>query len=148
MTHPERAERAERTERHDRTERTARPARVRVTGPPRRPASGVRPTASREIDADTELGAVYMSSLLGEQLRLAAGVLTALALTVGVLPLVFHLFPHLSDLRVLGVPVPWLLLGLLVYPWLLGLGWVYVRRAEANERDFADLVGDRPRGEA
>jgi hypothetical protein len=121
-----------------------RPARVRVTGPPRRRASGVRPTASREIDADSELGAVYMSSLLGEQLRLAAGVLVALGLTVGVLPLVFHLFPHLSDVRLLGVPVPWLLLGVLVYPWLIVLGWFYVRRAEANERDFADLVTGDP----
>ena len=120
------------------------PERVRVTGPPRRRASGVRPTASREIDADSELGAVYMSSLLGEQLRLAAGVLVALTLTVGVLPLVFHLFPDLSELRVAGVPVPWLLLGVLVHPWLLLLGWVYVRRAEANERDFADLLDDRP----
>ena len=124
--------------------RPARPTRVRVTGPPRRRASGVRPTASREIDAATELGAVYMSSLLGEQLRLAAGVLLALGLTVGLLPLVFHLFPHLSDVRVVGVPVPWLLLGVLVYPWLLGLGWIYVRRAEANERDFTDLVNDDP----
>jgi hypothetical protein len=121
-----------------------RPTRVRVTGPPRRRASGVRPTASREIDADSELGAVYMSSLLGEQLRLAAGVLVALGLTVGVLPLVFHLFPHLSDVRLLGVPVPWLLLGVLVYPWLIVLGWFYVRRAEANERDFADLVTGDP----
>lgn len=85
-----------------------------------------------------------MSSLLGEQLRLAAGVLVALGLTVGVLPLVFHLFPHLSDVRVVGVPVPWLLLGVLVYPWLLALGWIYVRRAEANERDFTDLVNDDP----
>ena len=70
--------------------------------------------------------------------------LAALFLTVGLLPLVFHLFPDLSDLRLLGVPVPWLLLGLLVHPWLLVLGWVYVRRAEANERDFADLLDDRP----
>jgi hypothetical protein len=123
--------------------RPARPARVHVTGPPRRRTSGVRPTASREIDADSELGAVYMSSLLGEQLRLAAGVLVALALTVGVLPLVFHLFPHLSEVRVAGVPVPWLLLGVLVHPWLLVLGWTYVRRAEANERDFAELLTDR-----
>jgi hypothetical protein len=128
------------------TGRPARPVRVRVTGPPRRRASGVRRTASREIDADTELGAVYMSSLLGEQLRLAAGILVALGLTVGGLPLVFHLLPHLSDVRLLGVPVPWLLLGVLVYPWLLVLGWVYVRRAEANERDFADLVTGEPDG--
>lgn len=125
------------------TGRPARPTRVRVTGPTRR-AAGARRTASREIDADTELGAVYMSSLLGEQLRLAAGVLVALGLTVGVLPLVFHFFPDLSEVRVLGVPVAWLLLGVLVYPWLVMLGWVYVRRAEANERDFTALVDDHP----
>lgn len=119
-----------------------RPARVRVTGPPRRRASVVRPPAAREIDAGTELGAVYMRSLLREQLRLALRVLGVLALTVGTLPLAFHLLPHLAAQRVWGVPVPWLLLGVLVYPWLILLGWVYVRRAEANERDFAALVGE------
>ena len=35
----------------------------------------------------------------------------------------------------------WLLLGVLTYPWLVLLGWIYIRRSEANERDFADLVG-------
>ena len=120
----------------------ARPTRVRVTGPPRRRAGGVRPAGTREIDAGTELGAVYMRSLLREQRRLAVRVLVVLALTVGVLPLLFHLVPALGDVRVLGVPVPWLLLGVLVYPWLVLLGWRYVRRAEANERDFAELVGE------
>lgn len=119
-----------------------RPTRVRVTGPPRRRASVVRPAATREIDAGTELGAVYMRSLLREQLRLALRILAVLASTVGTLPLVFHLFPQLGAVRVLGLPVPWLLLGVLVYPWLILLGWIYVRRAEANERDFADLVGE------
>ena len=120
----------------------ARPTRVRVTGPPRRRAGGVRPAGTREIDAGTELGAVYMRSLLREQRRLAVRVLVVLVLTVGVLPLLFHLVPALGDVRVLGVPVPWLLLGVLVYPWLVLLGWRYVRRAEANERDFAELVGE------
>ena len=119
-----------------------RPARVRVTGPPRRRASVVRPAATGEIDAGTELGAVYMRSLLREQLRLALRILGVLTVTVGTLPLAFHLFPQLATLRVLGMPVPWLLLGVLVYPWLILLGWVYVRRAEANERDFAALVGE------
>ena len=45
-------------------------------------------------------------------------------------------------MRVLGVPLPWLLLGVVVYPFLVLLGWLYVRRAERNERDFADLVGE------
>lgn len=117
----------------------APPERVRVTGPPRR-----RPPAGRtsDIDAGTRLGGVYMRSLLREQLRLALGVLTVLALTIGLLPLAFYLAPGLSDVHVLGMPLGWLLLGVVVYPVLVVLGWVYVRRAERNERDFAEILSE------
>ena len=81
-----------------------------------------------------------MESLLREQLRLALRILTRLGATVGVLPLAFYLVPHLGTVRVGPVPLSWLLLGVLVYPWLLLLGWIYLRRSEANERDFASLV--------
>lgn len=113
--------------------------RVRVTGPPRRRAASSR-SGTREIDAGTELGRVYMESLLREQLRLALRILALLAVTVGILPLAFHLLPGLGEVRVGPLPLSWLLLGVVVYPWLLTLGWLYIRRAEANERDFATLV--------
>ena len=93
-----------------------------------------------EIDAETELGQIYMGSLLREQLRLAGGVLLTLFLTVGSLPLLFHVAPDLARERVLGMPGPWLLLGVLVYPFLILLGWLYIRAAERNERDFVHLV--------
>jgi hypothetical protein len=115
------------------------PERVRVTGPPRRRTPAAR---TSEIDSETRLGGMYMGSLLREQLRLALGVLFLLALTVGTLPLVFHLWPGLADIHLLGMPLPWWLLGVLVYPALLALGWAYVRRAERNERDFAELVSE------
>ncbi|MGN0063904.1 MAG: hypothetical protein ACI379_06655 [Nocardioides sp.] len=118
-----------------------RPARVRVTGPPRRRASAPRPRA-REIDSGTALGEVLMHSLLREQLLLAARLLGLVVLTFGGLPLLFHLVPSLAEVEVLRVPLAWLLLGFLAYPWLVLLGLVYVRSAEANERDFADLVTD------
>jgi hypothetical protein len=120
----------------------APPERVRVTGPPRR-----RPPAGRtsDIDAGTRLGGVYMRSLLREQLRLALGVLTVLGLTIGLLPLAFYLAPSLSDVRLLGMPLGWLLLGVVVYPVLAVLGWVYVRRAERNERDFAEILSESDR---
>lgn len=117
------------------------PPRVRVTGPPRRRADAVRSAGTREIDAETALGEVFMRSLLSEQLMLAVRVLAALALTLGLLPLAFHVFPELGDVRVGPLPLAWLLLGVLTYPWLLLLGWFYLRRAEGHERDFADLVG-------
>ncbi|MCW2796503.1 MAG: rane protein, partial [Nocardioides sp.] len=60
-------------------------------------------------------------------------------------PLVFYVAPGLSDVRLFGVPLPWLLLGIAVYPFLLLLGWRYVRRAERIERDFADLMSEAER---
>jgi hypothetical protein len=115
------------------------PERVRVTGPPRRRAPVGR---ASDIDAGTRLGGVYMRSLLREQLRLALGVLAVMGLTIGLLPLAFYLAPGLSDVRLLGMPLGWLLLGVAVYPALVALGWAYVRRAERNERDFAEILSE------
>ena len=63
-----------------------------------------------------------------------------LCLTLGALPLLFHLAPSLAATTVGHVPLAWLALGVLAYPWLLALGWWYLRRAEANERDFSALL--------
>ena len=116
-----------------------KPQRVRVTGPPRQ--SSTRPHSRLgDVHEQTAIGGVYLRSLLREQLALAAGILLVVALTLGALPLAFHLWPGLADLEVVRLPVAWVLLGGLVYPFLLFLGWRYVRSVERNERDFADLV--------
>ncbi len=115
-----------------------RPVRVRVTGPPRRTHAPRARTG--DIDEETALGGVYLGSLLREQLALAIRILGVLALTVGSLPLLFRVFPDLAEVELLGLPLAWLLLGVLVYPWLVLLGLRFVRRAERNERDFALLL--------
>jgi hypothetical protein len=117
------------------------PPRVRVTGPPRRTAPAAR-RRTQDIDEETALGVVYVGSLLRAQLGLAGRVLAVLALTVGTLPLLFHLAPGLDGVRVLGMPLPWLLLAVLVYPWLVLLGWRFVRAAERHEREFVDLLAE------
>jgi hypothetical protein len=93
-----------------------------------------------EIDAQTELGEVYVRSLVRSQLRLALGVTATMALTLGLLPLLFVASATARRTQLLGVPVPWWLLGVLVYPFLVLLAWFYVRRAERNERAFGELV--------
>ena len=119
------------------------PRRVRVTSPRTGAARAQRVPAAREIDAQTLLGEVYMSSLLRSRLRLALLALAAVAVFVGGIPLVFWLFPDLARIEVLAVPLPWLLLAFAVYPFLFLIGWLYVRAAERNERDFTDVL-DRP----
>lgn len=116
------------------------PRRVRVTSPRTSAGRRRRVAVTSEIDAQTRIGELYMSALLRAQLRLAARVILALVVLVGGIPVVFGLFPSLGEVRVLGVPLAWLLLGIGVYPLLLLLGWLYVRSAERNEKDFTDLV--------
>jgi hypothetical protein len=125
----------------DRGERpgATRPARVRVTGP--RTGRPRRTSIASEIDAQSAIGETYMRSLMRSQLRLALGVVLMLAASVGSLPLLFELVPSVRRAHLLGVPVPWLVLGFGVYPVLLALARFYVRRAERNEAAFHDMVG-------
>jgi hypothetical protein len=117
--------------------------RVRVTSPHTGGTRQRRVTGASEIDAQTGIGEVYMSSLLRAQLRLAVLVLTAVTVLLGGLPLLFTAFPALARVHVAGMPLPWVLLAFAVYPFLLALGWFYVRTAERNEADFTDVV-ERP----
>ncbi|GAA1255174.1 hypothetical protein GCM10009677_01230 [Sphaerisporangium rubeum] len=117
-----------------------RPRREVVTSPRTTAARRPRYPATREIDEQTRLGEVYMRSLIRTQLRLALFVCTVLACVVGGLPLLFLLVPHLSDLRVAGLPLPWVVLAGLIYPAFVAGAWLHVRQAERNERHFADLV--------
>lgn len=118
------------------------PRRVRVTSTRTPAARRVGPGGSsrREIDEQTVVGEVLVRSLLHAQLRLAvyAGALSAIL--IGGLPLLFVLFPRLARVHLLGVPLPWVLLGAAVYPGVCLGAWAYVRAAEHVEEDFAELV--------
>lgn len=117
------------------------PTRVRVTSPwTERPRLRPRPTAVSEIDAQSDVGEIYVRTLLRAQLRLALSTLALLGLTIGMLPLLFTLVPGLTSRYVLGMPVSWGLLAFGCYPVLVLLAWRYVRRAERNERAFARVV--------
>lgn len=119
------------------------PQRVRVTGPPRHSRSSIAP--SGPIDDDARLDEVYVTSLLHAQFWLAIRGLAWLVIGVASLPLVFHLAPGLAGIDVAGVPLTWLLLAVAVYPYLILLGWRFVRRAEQNEETFAELMAHRNR---
>ena len=114
--------------------------RVRITSPLTTASPHVRRTVQQEIDESTGIGEVYVRSLVRSQLRAALTVISTLVLTLGALPIVFWLLEDLSQLTILGVPLPWIFLGVAVYPGLFLLGWLYVRQADKSERDFAVLV--------
>ena len=118
--------------------------RVRITSPRRGTARrGPTRPVTTEIDEQTGLGEVYMAALMKAQLRLSLSVLVAVAVGLCVLPLMFLAVPATRDLHLWIVPLPWAILGVLVYPVVTLAATYYVAHAEAIERDFADLVGRR-----
>jgi hypothetical protein len=118
--------------------------RVRITHPRTTAARSLpaRPPA-REIDELTDLGALYLASLMRSQRRAALGVCAA---TLGLL---MALAVAVAEIRawtaitVLGIQLPWVLVGCAVYPGLVGIGYVAVHLAERNERAFAALMRSR-----
>lgn len=100
-------------------------------------------SVSTDIDEQTVVGELYISSLVRTQLRLGLAVLAGFGVTVGGLPLLFLLAPGLARFELLGLPLPWLLLGVLAYPAIGLAAWAHLRAAERVERDFIDLVGGR-----
>src|SRR5665811_366053 len=91
--------------------------RALITSPRRTAAQrGPARPATTEIDEQTGLGKVYMAALLRAQLRLTVSVLVAVAAGLGVLPLLFLVVPAIHELRVWLIPLPWIILGVLVYP--------------------------------
>jgi len=117
------------------------PQRVRVTAP-RIARSPVRFTVSRELDEHSEVGELFIRSLIRSQLRLALVVAGGFgAIVLGVLLLVL-LLPGGNGVSLWDVPLPWLLLGLGIYPVVLACAGLYIRAAARNERRFRDLVSE------
>lgn len=117
------------------------PQRVRVTAPrsqARRSSAGY--PVAREVAEDSEVGQVFVRSLIRSQLRLAVVVAVGFLLILLVFPLLLAVVPGLDQAAFLGVPFNWLLLGVGVYPVILLSAWLYVRTATRNEARYLDLV--------
>jgi hypothetical protein len=96
----------------------------------------------KEVQEGTAVGELLRRDLIRSQLRVTLRFAALTALVLGALPAVFALLPAVGRLHLLGVRLPWLLLGLLMYPFLVGVAWRYIRVADRVEQNFADHVQD------
>ena len=120
------------------------PRRVRITSPrreARRPDE--RRPAAQELEEQTGLGEVYLSALLKAQLRLSIAILLGIAVVVLGLPTLFLLVPATRDIHVGPIPLPWLAIGVLIYPVVFVAARIYVHQSERIEREFSDLMGQQ-----
>jgi len=102
----------------------------------RRPADRAR----SDLAEQTPVGEALVKGLMRAQLALALRLALVVVIALGALPLLFAVAPGVAGVKVFGVYLPWLLLGVLSFPFLIGVGWAYVRWAERNEQDFIALI--------
>lgn len=118
------------------------PRRVRVTAPRSAPAPADSYPVSQELDEQTEVGELFIGSLIRSQLRLALVVAGGFLLILLGVPVLLAFLPVIADLTLFTVPAPWILLGAGVYPLVIVCGVLYVRSAARNEARFLDLVDE------
>ncbi|MCW3840815.1 hypothetical protein ONA70_11965 [Micromonospora yasonensis] len=118
----------------------APPRRTRIVlAEAARPGSRADRTRS-ELAQQTRVGETLVQGLVRAQLTLALRLSLLVLIGLGGLPWLFAIAPSVGRVTVLGINLPWLLLGVVAFPFLILVGWAYVRLAERNEQDFTDLV--------
>lgn len=93
-----------------------------------------------ELEEQTSYGEELVSQFVRVQLGIA---MRMWVLAVGVLaavPAVFFLVPTLAEVNLAGVRLPWLVIGVLPFPLLFGVGYWYNRVAERQEQAFVAMV--------
>ncbi|MDG4822066.1 hypothetical protein O7635_09395 [Asanoa sp. WMMD1127] len=93
-----------------------------------------------ELAEQTQVGEALVRGLVRAQLALALRLSLVVAIGLGGLPLLFAVAPEVSTAQFAGIDLPWLLLGVAAFPFLVVVGWAYVRLAERNEQDFVAVV--------
>lgn len=93
-----------------------------------------------ELEHQGGAGEMILGQHMRTQLSLAIRLMLLTVLVLGGIPVAFLLVPSLGTFSVLGLPLPWLLLGFAVYPFFVAVAWFYTRSADHNEHEFADSV--------
>ena len=119
-----------------------RPQRQRVVLAHRRGARLVRTRV--EVQEQTQVGDALVRGLVRAQLGLALRLAAVVVCLIGAVPLLNAVFPDLGAITAFGIRLNWLVLAVLAYPLLYGIGWFYVRLAEQAERDFVGVVDAEP----
>ncbi|MDP9798643.1 hypothetical protein J2S43_007155 [Catenuloplanes nepalensis] len=116
-----------------------RPARVRVVlAEVGRPRTADR--ARADLAEQNQVGEALLRGLIRAQFALAVRLAVVVVIGLGGLPLLFAIAPSVTTVKILGVNLPWLLLGGVSFPFLLAVGATYVHLAERNDQDFTALV--------
>ncbi|MEZ2391129.1 hypothetical protein AB6813_16585 [bacterium RCC_150] len=118
--------------------------RVRVTAPHSAAKPAPKPPHHARVPAeDSDVGQIFVRSLIRSQLRLAVVVAAGFLLVLAAYGTMVALLPDLARVQLFGIPLNWIILGVALYP-VIGLSaWLYNRTAAKNEARFRDLVEEQ-----
>ena len=94
----------------------------------------------QEVAEQTPYGEILLQDLIRRQLTLAISVAAVFLVVLFGLPLMNLLFPELMRVHVLGLPLAWLVLAALMYPFIWALALYYVATSKKYDDEFTHLV--------
>jgi uncharacterized membrane protein (DUF485 family) len=94
-----------------------------------------RPPGKPDIHSE-----VFLHTLMRRQLRLSIACATAFLVALFGLPLANYFLPDLMAQRVFGFTLTWFLLGVLFFPLVWVISWLFIKRSIALEEAEVDEV--------
>ncbi|MDB6112762.1 MAG: hypothetical protein JWR69_4512 [Pedosphaera sp.] len=89
----------------------------------------------------------FLHTLMRRQLRLSVACAAAFLIALLGLPLVNYFLPELMATRVFGFTLTWLILGVLFFPLVWVIAWIFIKRSIALEEAEVREVEQRRVGE-
>jgi uncharacterized membrane protein (DUF485 family) len=97
-------------------------------------------TPKAELDIHSE---EFLHRLMRRQLRLSIACAATFVVVLLGLPLANYFAPELMSTRVGGFTLTWLILGVLFFPFVWAIAWVFIKRSIALEQEEARAGGSR-----
>ena len=77
----------------------------------------------------------FLRSLMRRQLRLSLVCAATFLIALLALPLANYFFPDVMARRVFGFTLTWFILGVLFFPLVWGIAWIFIKRSIALEEE-------------
>ena len=97
-----------------------------------------------KVDIHSE---TFLHSLMRRQLKLSIACAGTFLVALLGLPLLNYFLPELMATRLAGFTLSWFILGVLFFPFVWGIAWVFIRRSITLEEGEAAQAEDGKRRE-
>jgi len=79
----------------------------------------------------------FLKELMHRQLKLSISIAFAFTALLLGLPLMNYFLPELMSTRVAGFTLSWLILGVLFFPFVWILSWIFIKSSTSLENDIS-----------